>query len=396
MKKFIISIILLYCSNHIIAQDVIILKNGDELKAFVLEVLPDVIKYKKAENEKGPTYTENKGNVFMIKYKNGTKDVFNNQSLPTSTPVKTNPEEAKKENAILKLESNFKDFFANANPKVFKLQRFKKTNGVLRDYYGQSVYEVEFELTVQFLVDAWKVGNGLGGFWGNNFFVYLSEPKGYSVALEEVRYFPSGTVLTLGCKASLANSDNGYEFKEYKINTTKNLGIQQLETKISNNTNNIDKSINNSTNDIGIILHPTTNLINPTTRKNFTKTELYKIAYPYFKNKDYQKAADSFFLYTKIEPEDAYGFYMLGKCFEAVDEKMQRGLANEYYNKAIELGEKDIEKNKNILPNCYSYFVFYNFNILKDKNKALYYCDRFLSIEPSNKEVLEFKKLLKK
>lgn len=64
----------------LLAQDVIILKNGGELKAKVLEVLPDVIKYKKWDNQDGPSYSESKTNIFMIKYQNGTKDVFNGEN----------------------------------------------------------------------------------------------------------------------------------------------------------------------------------------------------------------------------------------------------------------------------------------------------------------------------
>ena len=89
MKKY-TPVILLYCLFQLLtnigySQDNIILKNGDEIAAKVLEVTTDQIKYKKWENQEGPTYTSAKSEVFMIKYKNGTKDVFNSPSSTSST-----------------------------------------------------------------------------------------------------------------------------------------------------------------------------------------------------------------------------------------------------------------------------------------------------------------------
>lgn len=63
------------------AQDIITLKNGEEIKAKVSEVEINVIKYKKFDNQTGPVYTLEKADVFMIKYENGSKDVFDFQPV---------------------------------------------------------------------------------------------------------------------------------------------------------------------------------------------------------------------------------------------------------------------------------------------------------------------------
>jgi len=73
------------------AQDTIILKNGDEIAAKVMEVNLSDIKYKKSDNPDGPSYTIQKSEVFMIKYKNGSKDVINdasieNKAVPEAAP----------------------------------------------------------------------------------------------------------------------------------------------------------------------------------------------------------------------------------------------------------------------------------------------------------------------
>jgi hypothetical protein len=57
-------------------QDNIILKNGSEIQAKVLEVSPGQIKYRRQDNPDGPIYTTGTTDVLLIKYANGTKDVL--------------------------------------------------------------------------------------------------------------------------------------------------------------------------------------------------------------------------------------------------------------------------------------------------------------------------------
>jgi len=83
--------ILLVISSNAFSQDIIFLKNGDEIKATVSKIDIEIIKYKKFDNPEGPAYSLKKSEVFMIKYANGTKDVFN---TPTETPVALSGTEA--------------------------------------------------------------------------------------------------------------------------------------------------------------------------------------------------------------------------------------------------------------------------------------------------------------
>lgn len=58
------------------AQDVVIFRNGEEAEVKVEEITPNEVRYKKTSNPDGPSYIFNKEDIFMIKYKNGEKDVF--------------------------------------------------------------------------------------------------------------------------------------------------------------------------------------------------------------------------------------------------------------------------------------------------------------------------------
>lgn len=62
------------------AQDTIIFKNGEELPVIVNEISKDEVKYKKTSNPDGPTYIVTKDNIFMIKFKNGDKEVYGTES----------------------------------------------------------------------------------------------------------------------------------------------------------------------------------------------------------------------------------------------------------------------------------------------------------------------------
>jgi hypothetical protein len=83
MKRFLLIMIAFIFSNVLFAQDLIILKTGDEIKAKVAEIGIDNVKYKKYDNLSGPVYTLKKSEIFMIKYENGDKDIFKDEEVKT-------------------------------------------------------------------------------------------------------------------------------------------------------------------------------------------------------------------------------------------------------------------------------------------------------------------------
>lgn len=90
LKVFLFSVLLsLFTGSFVRGQDVIIKQNGDEIKAIVEQVLEMEIMYRKFENPTGPIYSIAKAEIFMIKYKNGSKDVFTTQPVPATVPPQT-------------------------------------------------------------------------------------------------------------------------------------------------------------------------------------------------------------------------------------------------------------------------------------------------------------------
>lgn len=68
------------------AQDNIVLKNGTEIKAKVLEVSGNQLKYRRQDNPDGPIYTTGTADVLLINYANGTKDVLGTAGHGQASP----------------------------------------------------------------------------------------------------------------------------------------------------------------------------------------------------------------------------------------------------------------------------------------------------------------------
>lgn len=83
MKKSLLVLFLLIFSLvlGVNAQDIITKKNGDEIKAKVLEITLSELKYKNFNNLEGPMISIAKSDVIFVKYENGTKDVFGEDKI---------------------------------------------------------------------------------------------------------------------------------------------------------------------------------------------------------------------------------------------------------------------------------------------------------------------------
>jgi hypothetical protein len=106
------------------AQDVITLKNGQEIQALVQKISEVDVEYKKFENPNGPNYLLRKSEIFMIKYANGSRDVF--------TVFKA---DANRQNNFLSMSDEQKALFLRDNhPELY--QRFLE--GLLRSKRGKN------------------------------------------------------------------------------------------------------------------------------------------------------------------------------------------------------------------------------------------------------------------
>lgn len=75
MKKLFI-LFLLLTATHVMAQDVIVKKDGTTINSKVLEITTNEVKYKKFSNLDGPIYNIAKSDIKVIKYQNGEEETF--------------------------------------------------------------------------------------------------------------------------------------------------------------------------------------------------------------------------------------------------------------------------------------------------------------------------------
>ena len=123
MKKYLLLVLLLMSSSSILfGQDIIILKDGSELKGKVTEIGLNEIKYRKVENLEGPAYVLDKAEIFMILYENGKKDVF----------VETKQEEQEKD-TLQKYSTE--DGFLDVNTRRYTIAYFKNDHLISRKEY---------------------------------------------------------------------------------------------------------------------------------------------------------------------------------------------------------------------------------------------------------------------
>lgn len=80
-KTFLFIAMMFVYSNLSYSQDMITKKTGEDISAKVLEVTSSEVKYKKTDNLEGPIFSILKSEVLIIRYKNGSKDVFNETTV---------------------------------------------------------------------------------------------------------------------------------------------------------------------------------------------------------------------------------------------------------------------------------------------------------------------------
>jgi len=90
MKKIILIISITILSNLVLnAQDLITKRNGEDIKAKVIEIGLNEVKFKRFDNLDGPLITIEKSEILIIRYENGSKEIFeesNNTTLTKAMP----------------------------------------------------------------------------------------------------------------------------------------------------------------------------------------------------------------------------------------------------------------------------------------------------------------------
>lgn len=126
--------------------------------------------------------------------------------------------------------------------------------------------------------------------------------------------------------------------------------------------------------------------------------DLYNAGYGYFRAGDFPASIAVFNKYTDKYPEDAFGYYMIGKANAGIDTTGAMGLALPAYQKTVDLAEAAVDKAKvkAQLLGAYKYFIEYYYNVKKDQAKALEYVDKALQIDPTDAQLIQNRDFISK
>lgn len=118
LQKGILALSLVLCS-YIKAQDIMTLRDGNDLIVKVTEINETEIKYKDFKNLDGPIRVIYKSDVFSIKYQNGVKSVFNNEPIIQQNTIKKYKPEYKPAETHVKVYDSDTSDFAKIRRKSF-------------------------------------------------------------------------------------------------------------------------------------------------------------------------------------------------------------------------------------------------------------------------------------
>lgn len=112
------------------AQDVIVFANGESVAAIVTEIGGNEVKYKKASNPNGPTYTIERKDISHINFQNGETEYFTKKEAAdtASKPIDVEPTVVQQENSAYSyVGSNDQNRVSDAAlMKAYTLERAKK------------------------------------------------------------------------------------------------------------------------------------------------------------------------------------------------------------------------------------------------------------------------------
>lgn len=92
MKRLLLATLLLLAglAHRAAAQDLLTRRDGTEVLVKVLEITPELVKYRRADNPDGPLISVRKADVFRIRYANGSQEVLS-PLAPGAAPLAPAP-----------------------------------------------------------------------------------------------------------------------------------------------------------------------------------------------------------------------------------------------------------------------------------------------------------------
>ncbi len=173
MEKLLAIICLFFVLVQAKAQDIIVKNDKTEIKAKIEELTETTIKYKKIEMLDGPSYNINKRDVFMIIYKNGTKEYMESTASQPAVAIQETRQPAKSQGRSSNMANSQKNTTTSANDDLIDIQEkkyyyqgelirsFGQMNTIFKEHDAQESVRYMNKRRTQWIVGASLVGTGL-------------------------------------------------------------------------------------------------------------------------------------------------------------------------------------------------------------------------------------------
>lgn len=142
MRIFLFFILTCFCcSTNVLSQDVLYTISGNKIKAKVIEINANEIKYKDFNNIEGPTYLIYNTDVVLIQFANGSSQIIN-ANAPALKPAKTETVTTKKPQQ----KQNQNLYYMN--PNLLSINALALANGDVTLMYDRDLLSSKLSLSV--------------------------------------------------------------------------------------------------------------------------------------------------------------------------------------------------------------------------------------------------------
>ena len=124
--------------------------------------------------------------------------------------------------------------------------------------------------------------------------------------------------------------------------------------------------------------------------------DYFSIGRAYYLNSQLVEADSAFTKLIELQPAMMVGYQWQTKVKANQDPTSEQGLAKPYYEKIIEIGSVNPEKNKDMLVEAYGYLGAYYYNVKHDKAATIPYYEKILELKPDDADAKENLRILKK
>ena len=121
---------------------------------------------------------------------------------------------------------------------------------------------------------------------------------------------------------------------------------------------------------------------------------LYSLGKSYYSKQKFALADTTFEKLIGLQPRIATGYLWAGRSSAGLDPESEKGLAKDFYEKVIEIGQTTPDKSKNDLKEAYSYLGYYYF-VKKDPALSRKNWEKVLALDPQDERAKEALKAIK-